>query len=178
MPAIQETAMNATMIAELSSNHRSPEGLVALLAIVTMVAISGWRLLSRWSNTPPTPDPWDAEMGAGRATAEAAPLCHQCLQPHTDGLDFCPACGAPVGQYTNYLPFPYLFSVGHALRVGTSGTFRRSKLTVAGFLVFSLLEYVIFAPVYWFIFLRRLGKPASPPAGEPPPSPPPSGSVI
>jgi hypothetical protein len=170
--------MNAILIAELSSSHRSPEGLVAQLAILAVVAIAGWRYLSRWSQAPPVPDPWDAEAVADRADAEAVPLCHRCLQPHADGLDFCPGCGAPVGQYTNWLPFPYLFSVGHALRVGSSGTFRRSKFTFAGFLIFSLFEYAIFAPVYWFIFLRRLGKPAAPPASEPPPSPPPGGSVI
>jgi hypothetical protein len=61
-----------------------------------------------------------------------------------------------VGQYTNWLPFPYLFSVGHALRIGTSGEFRRSPLTVIGFMLFGLAEYALFVPIYWIVFLHKL----------------------
>ena len=60
-----------------------------------------------------------------------------------------------MGTYTNWLPFPYLFSVGDLLRLGTAGEFKRSRVNAAGFLLLSVAEYSIFAPIYWFLFLRR-----------------------
>ena len=118
--------------------------------------------LRRWFQTPPPPDPWDEQINAELAKDEAVPLCHHCLTPHSEAEDFCPACGAAVGQYTNWLPFPQLFSIGHALRIGTFGTFKRSPLTVLGFWLLGLAEYMFFAPLYWFMLVKnRLHK--SPP---------------
>ncbi|MST94302.1 MAG: hypothetical protein EXS33_03340 [Pedosphaera sp.] len=41
------------------------------------------------------------------------------------------------------------------LRIGTFKNFKRSSFLVTGFLIFGLVEYLIFAPVYWFMLLRN-----------------------
>jgi len=148
-----------TCFAHLSQGPSNPETIVGLVAILGLAAAGIWLILRRLVNRPATPDPWDEQTARDMARDDAVPLCHRCLTPHADATDFCPECGAPVGQYTNWLPFPYLFSVGHALRLGTSGEFKRSKLTVIGFFVFALVEYAVFAPIYWIVFLCRLRKP-------------------
>jgi len=133
-----------------------PEKLVAMLAIVGMVCFAVWVWLKWLLSKPPQPDPWDATVTAQLETEETTPMCHRCLLPHHESLDFCPNCGAPIGQYTNWLPFPYLFSIGHTLRIGTSGDFRHSPLTVIGFMLFGLAEYTLFVPIYWIVFLWKL----------------------
>src|SRR5438046_7299792 len=110
-----------------------PTKVVVVLAIAILLCVGLWRLI-RWlfSGHPP-PDPWSEEVAAEIAKDDAVPLCHRCLAPHDSQVDFCPECGAPVGSYTNWLPYPCLFSIGHTLRIGSSGDFRRSPLTIAGF---------------------------------------------
>jgi hypothetical protein len=93
---------------------------------------------------------------------EAMPLCHRCLSPHDPLRNFCAQCGAPVGEYTNWLPYPYLFSIGHTMRIGTAGEYRRSAFIIFGFFLLAFAEYAFFAPVYWFIFVRRLRRPEPP----------------
>jgi RNA polymerase subunit RPABC4/transcription elongation factor Spt4 len=114
--------------------------------------------MKRMLKQPMHPDPWDQKIAAEIGREEATPLCHRCLTAHDSATDFCPACGAAVGQYTNWLPYPQLFSIGHALRIGTSGKFRRSPLTVSFFLLFSLVECTLFAPIYWIFMALKLGK--------------------
>jgi hypothetical protein len=134
----------------------APEFEVGILAIVGLCLAVGW-LFVRWLfNGPVTPDPWDAQVSASLTSEDATPLCCHCLAPHDASADFCAQCGAPVGQYTNWLPFPYLFSIGQALRLGTAGEYKRSRLTFWGFILFSIAEYTVFAPVYWFMFLLNL----------------------
>jgi hypothetical protein len=136
-----------------------PEKLVGRLGILILVCWTIW-LFVRWLlQSPIQPDPWDAQVAADIAGGETVPLCHRCLEPHEVLLDFCPHCGAPVGDYTNLLPFPYLFSIGHTLRIGTAGEFRHSPLTVAGFFLIGVAEYSIFAPIYWFMFIKGLFHP-------------------
>lgn len=107
---------------------------------------------------PRQPDPWDEQTAVDLAEGNCTPVCHRCLTPHEPLVNFCPECGAPVGEYTNLLPFPRLFSVGHTLRIGTSGGFKRSPLIVGGFILLSIAEYAIFAPVYWFMLFRNISK--------------------
>jgi hypothetical protein len=148
-----------------------PDRLIGFLGIIGLSCCGLW-LLIRWLFKEPTqPDPWGAEINAELAAEEATPLCHRCLFPHDQQTNFCPECGAPVGTYTNLLPYPYLFSIGHALRLGTEGKFRHSPLTVAGFLLFGFAEYSLFAPVYWFVFLKKLLRPAAPDPQPPDPAP-------
>jgi hypothetical protein len=49
-----------------------------------------------------------------------------------------------------------LFSIGHALRVGADGEYKRSPMTVLGYFLLALAEYTVFAPVYWYWLLRRM----------------------
>jgi hypothetical protein len=152
----------------------TPEKLVGFLGVLALCCSGVW-LLVRWLfRGPIQPDPWSDEIAAELKAEEAAPLCHRCLCPHGASADFCPECGAPVGTYTNWLPFPYLFSIGHMLRIGTAGEFRHSPLTIIGFFLFGLVEYALFAPVYWFVFFRSLlhRAPAGPPAEANSPSTP------
>jgi hypothetical protein len=54
------------------------------------------------------------------------------------------------------MPFPCLFSLGHVLRIGTAGTFKRSRFLIAGFVLFAIAEYAVLAPVYWFMLLKNV----------------------
>jgi hypothetical protein len=133
-----------------------PDRLVATLAIFL---IGGFCLVRfvRWLLCgPKTPDPWSEQISAEMSADDALALCHRCLTPHDSLRHFCSDCGAPVGTYTNWMPYPYLFSIGHTLRIGTSGSFKRSPLTIAGFFLFTFAEYSLLAPIYWVVFLKKL----------------------
>jgi hypothetical protein len=150
------------ILSQIDSAGSQPEMLVAFLATIALGIFAIWKSWHSLRRTQPTPDPWDETITAEMEKPEATPLCHRCLQPHSDSADFCSECGAPVGQYTNWLPFPQLFSIGHVLRTGTSGEFKRTPVTILGFILFSLAEYTLFAPIYWIIFLYKLSTPALP----------------
>ena len=132
------------------------EMLVGLIAIIVLTLYAFILLLKRITTGPVSPDPWDAEIAAKLEDANMQVLCHRCLVPNEPLADFCENCGAPVGKYTNYLPFPQVFSIGHALRVGTEGEYKRSPMAVLGYFLLALGEYTVFAPVYWYWLLRRM----------------------
>jgi len=165
-----------TFFGQISAGAGEPEKLVALLATLGLLAVAAWRAVRWFLEVKPSPDPWDEAITVEIAKDDAVPLCPHCLAQHSGGADFCPDCGAPVGQYTNWLPFPQLFSVGHVLRLGTSGKFKRTPLMVFGFMLFSLIEYALFVPIYWIIFLCKLinRPPDEAPPEQPPPSPAPT----
>ncbi|MFO1512876.1 MAG: hypothetical protein U1F83_08210 [Verrucomicrobiota bacterium] len=144
-----------TIFGQISSGPSEPERVVAILAVFGLLGFVIWQGVKWILQTKPAADPWDETTTAELEGDEAVPLCHHCLLPHDVSTDFCPGCGTPVGQYTNWLPFPQLFSVGHVLRTGTSGEFKRTPLTILGFLLFSLVEYTLFVPIYWIVFLRK-----------------------
>ena len=144
-----------TIFGQIGSGMSEPEKLVGIWAVLVLLGLVVWRSVKWFLETKPAPDPWDETVAAAIEKEDAVPLCHHCLCPHSEDTDFCPECGTPVGKYTNWLPFPQLFSVGHVLRIGTFGSFKRSPLTVAGFWIFGLAEYAIFAPVYWFMLFRN-----------------------
>ncbi len=154
-----------------------PTTVVGVLGIAILLCLVLWRLFRWLFSGPPQPDPWSEEVAAEIAKDDAVPLCHRCLAPHDSQVDFCPDCGAPVGPYTNWLPYPYLFSIGHTLRIGASGDFRRSPLTIAGFLLLGMVEYALFAPVYWFMLLKGLSVrcQSEPPSDLPPQDAPSAG---
>lgn len=143
-------------MAQAFNGAPSPEMTGGLLLFVVLGGCVIW-LFARWlMDAPVYPDPWDQQVAEGLDNADATPLCHRCLSPHDRLTNFCPRCGAPVGEYTNWLPYPYLFSVGHTMRIGTAGAYRRSAVTILGFFLLAVAEYAIFAPVYWFMLIRRL----------------------
>jgi len=156
-----------------------PERSVGYLAIIALGCFCFARFVIWLFKGPREPDPWDEQIAADLAEGNCTPVCHRCLTPHDPLVNFCPQCGAAVGEYTNLLPFPRLFSLGHTLRIGTSGGFKRSPLIVGGFILLAIAEYAIFAPVYWFMLFRNISKQqhAETPAGpEPPISNPCTGS--
>jgi len=159
-------------LGQLNGGTDNPELLVGILAVIILVGFGLWALLEFLRRKPAQPDPWNEGIATEIESEEAVPLCHRCLTAHESSADFCPNCGAAVGQYTNWLPYPYLFSVGHTLRIGTSGEFRRSPLTVFGFFLFSLAEYTLFVPIYWIVFLRKLllGRQPGAHPDQPPPA--------
>jgi hypothetical protein len=152
------------VLGQFGQHLDKPELIVGVLGLVVLSVCAIWGFLHWLFDGPRSPDPWDSEIAAELDAGNCTPICHHCLTPHDPSTNFCPNCGAAVGEYTNLLPYIYLFSIGHALRVGTSEKFRRSPLTIAGFFFFAIAEYALFAPVYWFKFLKNLRQPAPPSA--------------
>lgn len=144
------------IITQASLGGGSPELTAALIGILILGVAAAWAFAHWLTAGPVSPDPWDAETAAALANANARPICHRCLRENDPQADFCEACGATIGQYTNWLPYPYIFSLGHTLRIGSAGEYRRAPWLVCGFLLLSAAEYVIFAPIYWFMMLRGL----------------------
>ena len=142
--------------AQIPQYHGDSETRFGMLAALALCCLGVWMLFRRLIKTPTTPDPWDDRVALVLESDEAIPLCHCCLAQHSPEADFCPECGASVGKYTNLLPYPYLFSIGHALRIGAFGKFKRSALTA--FLIMPLvwLSIDFFAPTYWSRFLRNV----------------------
>ncbi len=150
------------------SRATEPELMVGFLAIVGLAGCAIWAIVRSLQKAPVSPDPWNESVSAEIETENAKPLCHRCLEPHDSRIDFCPTCGASVGQYTNWLPYPYLFSLGHMLRVGTSGEFKKTAFNVIGFIFLGFAEYLFFAPIYWLVlFLKLSRKPDSRSQAEP-----------
>lgn len=159
-----------TSFGQISSGTNESDRLVVLLAIAILLGLAIWRCVKWMLAAKPGPDPWDETTAAELKRDEAVPLCHHCLSPHDASTEFCHECGTPVGQYTNWLPFPQLLSIGHVLRTGTSGDFKRTPLTILGFMAFSCVQYALFAPIYWIVFLRRLFRQPHPEQSPPAPA--------
>lgn len=158
-PTAADYAESATMKALLSQVNvvtTSPELLVAFLGACVICLAALWSVYRWLTSGPLSPDPWDADTAAALNDDSARPICHRCLSENDPEADFCAHCGATIGQYTNWLPYPYIFSLGHTLRIGSSGEYRRSPWLVLGFILLSAGEYVLFAPIYWFMLLRGL----------------------
>ena len=148
----------------------SRESLVGVLAVIGIGGVLVVRAFKSWFARPATPDPWGPEVTEAMEQPDATAVCPHCQCPHEATRWFCSECGRSVGDYNNLNPYLYLFSLGEVLREGTSGRVRKSWLTVAGYVVLSLIEYAVFAPIYWFFLFRNLsGKtPPDQAAAEPP----------
>ncbi len=144
------------------------ESILGLLVLLGVVLYSLVLLLKRWARGTRPPDPWDAETSTRLEDPALPVLCHRCLVPNDPNADFCENCGAAVGQYTNYFPPPCIFSLGHTLRLGTAGDFKRSPLTVCGYVLLALAAYKVFAPVYLYFFFRNMPKKMHLPEPHPP----------
>ena len=46
--------------------------------------------------------------------------------------------------------------MGEVARVGSYGQVRKDPLTIIGFLVWGLTQYLVFAPLYWYFFFVNL----------------------
>lgn len=113
--------------------------------------------LFKWINNPKivTSDPWGSEVEQLINDPHLEPLCHRCFTPQSHEAWFCPACGASVGPYNNYMPYVYVFPQGEVLRAGVHDHIRWSVLTIAGYILLSFSCYLVFAPIYWYFLFRN-----------------------
>lgn len=128
---------------------------VALL-IAGLVTLLMWRFYLWLKEGAVAPDPWPKEVEDQLNQSNAFPLCPRCLTPQVEDGRFCAECGCPTGLFNNLNPYLYIFSVGDALRLGTSGSIPKNSFLIFGYLLFSAVEYTIFAPVYWYCLFRNL----------------------
>jgi len=144
------------------TNLSGPEQVVAVGGVAVFIAAIVVRFL-RWCREGEIrPNPWGPEVDAALESPEVFPVCLRCSAPHSETAWFCPECGAAVGDFNNWNPYLYIFSLGEVLRAGAFGQIRWSWLTVLGYLLLSAGEYVIFAPVYWFRCIRNMARTTAP----------------
>jgi len=124
-----------------------------MLAVLAGILL--WRLIVWW-NQPPQPNPWDEATEASLHEPEAVLLCPRCLEPEREGVQFCRDCGFAVGPYVPWSPYLYIFALGDLLRTGVDRPFRVTATTVCFLVALSLLEYMVFAPIYWFFLFQNV----------------------
>jgi hypothetical protein len=127
----------------------------ALIGMGVLAVLGCWRLLVWIKTAPVKPDPWDDATEAAVQAEDAVPVCHHCLTPVPPDQWFCKHCGAAVGPYNNWMPYVHVFSEGEVLRNGVLDRVRRSPITIVGYVLLSLAQYLIFAPVFWFFLFRH-----------------------
>jgi hypothetical protein len=110
--------------------------------------------ITAWWHEPIT-YPWPEELNEEVQRAESAYVCHHCLTPQGHPGWFCPKCGAATGPYNNYLPYINIFSTGEVVRAGVGSKLKWTCFTTGLFILFSFLEYLVFAPAYWFRMYRN-----------------------
>ena len=131
-----------------------PEYYVFLFIVLSGFIIK--RLMVWVRQSPPTPNPWDEDSDALVNQPDAIPLCHHCLAPITSETYFCPHCDGNVGLYNNLSPYLYIFSLGEVLRQGTSGRIQNHPMFVWGYVLLSMAQYMVFAPIYWYFLFKNL----------------------
>ncbi len=130
------------------------EHLALLVMVLTALLLYRIFLAIKWA--PTTPDLWSTDEDEAVQQPEAVPLCPHCLSLQEEEREFCAACGSATGLYNNLNPYLYIFSLGEVLRLGTYGRIKKNPVTVAGYLLLSVAEYNVFAPLYWYFFFRNL----------------------
>lgn len=135
---------------------RDPDRLIGGIGLAVLAFGLLWRFFE-WARQPSTsPDPWDKEIEKALHEPEAVEVCHRCFDPVTPNSWFCGHCGGAVGPYNNLMPYVCLFSQGEILRNGVNDKLPQNTLIVAGYLLFSLCMYAVFAPIYWIFLFRHL----------------------
>lgn len=132
------------------------EAVIGVLAIVVLAIVAIWRIIAWIKNSPVRPDPWESDTEQAVHLPGAVPICHHCLTPVSQSQWFCETCGAAVGPYNNYMPYVYVFSQGEVLRNGVTDRIRVNAMTVGGYFLMALSNYVIFAPIYWYFLFQNL----------------------
>lgn len=112
------------------------------------------RKVRAWWNKPLI-YPWPEELNEEVASAESLRVCHHCFAEQDHLGWFCQECGTATGPYNNTMPFVYIFSIGEVVRAGVRPEVKRSRLVGLGYLLFSLAEYFLFFPFYWYRYLTR-----------------------
>ena len=149
-----------------------PNMIIAGFAVGGLVFAVFWRFIVWIRDAPVKPDPWDAEVEQQLSEPEAVEVCPHCFTEQPPDAWFCAHCGSAVGPYNNMMPCLNVFSEGEVLRNGAAGRLRTNPLIIAGYLLFSLSTYVVFAPVFWFFLFKNLQrsreeKPGAQPDGVP-----------
>jgi len=124
-----------------------------VFVVIGLVCIRLWIWFRRGT---PSPDPWGSEVAESMEQETAEPLCYHCLAPQKDERWFCEECGAAVGPYNNYDPYAQIFSQGQLFRTGVLDRIPRRPVVIIGYLIVPLTVFSIFAPIYWFFFIRNL----------------------
>ena len=132
---------------------------IALVAGGLALAIFLFRKIRAMAAEAP-PDPWPQEVDVAVKAREAIPVCTNCLFPQEGHRWFCPHCGYPAGEYVTTMPYLQIFAVGEVFRRGVLGPPEKGFARKAFLVIYSVCEYAIFAPVYWFWMVRKSrGKP-------------------
>jgi hypothetical protein len=134
----------------------SPECFVGILATTGLVLVGCWRLFRWFFGGKPGPNPWDEQTEASLHQPDATPLCRRCLEPYDESARYCPHCGLPVDSMVPLSPFHQIFAIGDVLLTGTQRTFPINWLTITGYVLLSTIQYLVFAPFYWFFLLRNI----------------------
>ena len=121
------------------------------------------RLVRRWFRQwfPKAPsDPWPKDVDEDARSREAVPLCIDCLHPQTGHGWFCPHCGHATGEFVTLMPYLQIFATGEVFRKGVMGPPEKRKRVLVFLFLYSLGEYSVFAPLYWFwMICRATGQP-------------------
>jgi hypothetical protein len=133
-----------------------PELLVGITATAALLLFGCWRLFRWFFGGTPGPNPWDEATEERIQQPDAVPLCRRCLEPYEDAARYCSHCGLPVDSLVPLSPFHQLFAVGDVLLTGTQRRFSVNWITITGFVLLSMIQYMVFAPVYWFCLLRNV----------------------
>ena len=135
---------------------QTPEGTILALAIVGLVMAAAYGFFHWVFVCPRTPDPWGVDVEHEVEREEAVPVCPHCLTPQEHNGWFCPECGSMSGQYGNFLPAVYIFSIGDEVRTGIQQRGRWTPLLVTGYVLIAFAFFSLLAPVYClFLFLNR-----------------------
>ena len=132
--------------------------------VMAFVLLAIWRMgvaaAELLSQLPVPPDSWDAEITRSLESPEATPVCHHCFTPQEHDRWFCPVCGSATGPYNNVMPYINIFSAGEVARNGVYNRIEHSGFSLFSYLAFSVFEYTVFAPVYWWRFYQHWITPA------------------
>ena len=133
-----------------------PETIVGGLAITGLVVVGLWRLFRWFFGGKPGPNPWDEKTEEAINQPDATPICRRCLEPHEESARYCSHCGLPVDSLVPLSPFHQVFAVGDVLLTGTQRKFPVNWMTITGYVLLSMAQYLVFAPFYWFFLLRNV----------------------
>jgi hypothetical protein len=102
-------------------------------------------------------DPWTREIDDAVHARDAVPLCVDCLCPLEGHHWFCPHCGFPAADCVMIMPYLQIFPVAEVLRRGVMGPPENGFAKKFGFVILSLAQYSVFAPIYWYWMARKAG---------------------
>ena len=111
-----------------------------------------------WIRSFERPNPWPDELDIAIRAPDAVPICHHCMTPCDFPAWFCPTCGAAVGPYNNTMPYIYIFSIGEALRSGVGPEANLTPFRATAYVVMGLMQYWVFAPLYFIRLYRNYRK--------------------